>query len=84
MTKARQHHRHFVLTHTLEIVGAIHSLKLLRLQAGELSDIENDVGSNRGIQVEQNLLKRAVGGRQLDAARLATHVQDTSPWRRCF
>ena len=63
MAKAGQHHGYLVLAHMLEVVGAIHGIKLLRRQAGELSHVEHDVGPNRGIEIKQNLLERGVGGR---------------------
>ena len=84
MAKAGQHHGYLVLAHMLEIVGAIHRIKLLRRQAGELSHVEHDVGPNAGIKIEQNLLERGVGGRQLDPAGLAAHIEDPSLVRRCF
>jgi hypothetical protein len=68
----------------VEIVGAIHNIKLLWLQAGELPGIENDIGPSIGIQIEQNMLKCCVSARQLDGARPAANVEQPSLSGRCF
>jgi hypothetical protein len=62
----------------LEVVGAIHRIKLMGRQAGELPHIENNICPDIGVKIEQDLLKSCVGARQLDRARLAAHIQQTT------